>query len=104
MASKTDQNQEEAEVKEKTDDKESEIEKLNEMLAAVLNYISDDEIEEIDFEYLLNHTEGLLEWWDTYQERNRKVIVAEIKKSLGNLPLKKLELIHEQMKDQSEIH
>lgn len=40
------------------------------MLAAVLNYLSDEEVEEIDLEYLLNNTEGLREWWEQDCEKN----------------------------------
>ncbi|MBM4761867.1 hypothetical protein [Bacillus sp. B15-48] len=76
---------------------EDEISKLNRLLAAVLNYLSDDEVEEIDIEYLLNHTEGLREWWDQFRESNRKEIEKEIKQSLGDLPLKELEKIREQI-------
>lgn len=88
----------EQESTEKKKDKDKEIAKLNEMLGAVLNYLSDEEVEEIDIEYLLNHTEGLREWWDQYRESNRKQIEEEIKKSLGDLPLKELEKIQEQIK------
>ncbi|KHF39966.1 hypothetical protein [Halalkalibacter okhensis] len=78
---------------------EEEIQKLNQWLAAVLNYLSDDEIEEIDIEYLLNNTEGLREWWDQYREKNRKKIEDEIKKSLGELSLEELENIREKIKE-----
>lgn len=81
---------------------EDEINNLNRMLAAVLNYLSDDEIEEIDIEYLLDHTEGLREWWDRYRESNRKQIEEEIKKSLGELSLKELETIREQIKEKKD--
>lgn len=81
---------------------EVEVENLNRMLAAVLNYISDDEVEVIDMGYLLDHTEGLHEWWDRYQESNRKVIEEEIKKSLGELSLKELEKIREQIKEKQD--
>lgn len=81
------------------DKKESEVEKLNRFLAAVLNYLSDDEVEEIDIEYLLNNTEGLREWWDKYREKNRKIIEEEIKKSLEDLPLEELESLREQIKE-----
>ncbi|SFA89911.1 MULTISPECIES: hypothetical protein [unclassified Bacillus (in: firmicutes)] len=98
-------------INEKSDEKtiesqneknEDEIEKLNHMLAAVLNYISDEEVEVIDMEYLLDHTEGLQVWWDQYQESNRIVIEEEIKKSLGELSLKELEKIREQIKEKQE--
>lgn len=71
---------------------------LNTMLGEVLTYLSDDEVEEIDIEYLLKNTEGLREWWDEYREKNRKSIEKEIMKSLGSLPIKELESIREQIK------
>lgn len=74
------------------------IENLNRLLAAVLNYLSDDEVEVIDIDYLLNNTEGLQEWWDQYKERNRKKIEEEIKKSLGSLSIEELESIQEKIK------
>lgn len=76
----------------------AEIQNLNRLLAAVLNYLSDDEVEVIDIEYLLQNTEGLQEWWDQYKEKNRKKIEEEIKKSLGNLSLEELESIREKIK------
>jgi hypothetical protein len=79
--------------------KEVEIGNLTRMLATVLNYLSDDELEEIDIEYLLDDTEGLREWWDRYRESNRKQIEEEIKKSLGELSLKELEKIREKIKE-----
>jgi hypothetical protein len=81
---------------------QDEIDNLNRMLAAVLNYLSDEEIVEIDIEYLLENTEGLREWWERYREGNRKLIEEEIKKSLGELSLKELEMIIEQIKDKQE--
>jgi hypothetical protein len=78
--------------------KDDEVANLNRMLAAVLNYLSDEEIEEIDIEYLLNNTDGLKEWWDQYREKNRKQIEEEIKKSLEQLPLEELESIREKIK------
>lgn len=80
-----------------------EISNLNRMLAAVLKYLSDDEVEEIDIEYLLNHTEGLREWWDHYRESNRKQIEKEIKQSLGELSLEELEKIIEQIKEKRSV-
>ncbi|URM32718.1 hypothetical protein LLY41_20815 [Cytobacillus firmus] len=77
---------------------EDEISKLNRMLASVLNYLSDDEVEEIDIEYLLANTEGLRDWWEQYRESNKKQIEEEIKKSLGSLSLEELETIREQIK------
>jgi hypothetical protein len=79
-------------------DKSDEIENLNRLLGAVLNYLSDDEVEVIDIEYLLNNTEGLQEWWDQYRERNRKQIEEEIKKSLGDLSIEELESLREKIK------
>lgn len=73
-------------------------EHLEEMLAAVLNYISDDEVEVIDIAYLLDNTKGLREWWDEYKEKNRKHIEEEIKNSLSDLSLEDLEKIREQIK------
>ena len=78
--------------------KDDEVNHLNRMLASVLNYLSDVEVEEIDIEYLLNNTEGLREWWEQYREKNRKQIEDEIKISLEKLPLEELESIRE--KDQ----
>ena len=78
--------------------KNTELENLNRMLAAVLNYISDDEVEEIDIEYLLRNTDGLREWWDHYRENNRKQLEEEIKNSLSELTLEELESIREKIK------
>ena len=82
--------------------KDEEIDNLTHMLAAVLNYLSDDELEEIDIEYLLDDTEGLREWWEQYRESNRKQIEEEIKKSLGELSLKELEKIREKIKEKQD--
>jgi hypothetical protein len=84
------------------DQKKDEIQQLQNMLAAVLNYLSDDEVEEIDMEYLLDHTEGLREFWNQYLEKNRQKVEEEIKKSLGDLPLEDLEKIREQIKKRKE--
>ncbi|RFU67575.1 hypothetical protein D0469_14285 [Peribacillus saganii] len=81
------------------EENKDEVEELKRMLAAVLNYLSDDEVEEIDIEYLLNNTEGLRKWWDQYRESSRKQLEAEIKKSLGELSLEELERIQEQIKE-----
>ena len=77
----------------------NEEENLQRMLGAVLNYLSDEEVVEIDIEYILDKTEGLRDWWDRYRESNRKHIEEEIKKSLGELSLKELEKIREQIKE-----
>lgn len=79
--------------------KDDEVNHLNRMLASVLNYLSDVEVEEIDIEYLLNNTEGLREWWEQYLEKNRKQIEDEIKISLEKLPLEELESIREKIKE-----
>lgn len=81
---------------------QDEVGNLNRMLAVVLDYLSDDEVEEIDIEYLLDNTEGLQEWWDRYKESNRKQLEEEIKKSLGELSLKELERIREQIKEKQD--
>jgi hypothetical protein len=73
------------------------VENLNKMLGAVMRYISDDEIVEIDIEYLLNNTKGLRTWWNDYREKDRKRVEVEIKKSLSGLSLEELEKIHEQI-------
>ncbi|MFI8574369.1 hypothetical protein [Rossellomorea aquimaris] len=92
--SSTEENDEPVQEKEKT-------EKLERMLAAVLNYLSDDEIEEIDLEYLLTNTEDLRQWWNQYREKNKKQIEDEIKKSLSKLTLEELESIREQIKEKN---
>jgi hypothetical protein len=79
-----------------------ETENLTRMLAAVLSYLSDDNLEEIDIESLFNNTEGLRDWWEQYQEKNRKHIEDEIKTSLGELSLEELQKIREQIKDKKE--
>jgi hypothetical protein len=76
-------------------------EMLERMLAAVLNYLSDDEIEEIDLEYLLTNTKDLRQWWDQYREKNKKHVEDEIKKSLSKLSLEELESIREQIKEKN---
>ncbi|RFU61029.1 hypothetical protein [Peribacillus glennii] len=81
---------------------EDEIGNLNRMLGDVLNYLSDDEVEEIDIDYILDKTEGLREWWNRYREKNRKQIEEEIKKSLGELSLEELERIREQIKEKED--
>jgi transcriptional regulator with AAA-type ATPase domain len=80
---------------------ESEVENLSQMLASVLSYLSDEEIEEIDLEYLLNHTKGLREWWEHYLENNRKQIEKEIKQSLSSLSMKDLENIKKMISEKN---
>lgn len=84
------------------EDKEDEAGRLNRMLAAVMKYISDDAIVEIDIAYLLENTTGLRKWWDEYREKDRKRIAEEINKSLGGLTLEELEKIRAQIKGQKE--
>jgi hypothetical protein len=99
MPRKAASNNEEAEKETNEQTIEDEVAHLNRLLAAVLTYLSDDEVEEIDIEYLLNHTEGLREWWDQYRESNRKQIEEEIRKALGDLSLEDLESIREKIQD-----
>lgn len=75
-----------------------EVSNLSRMLAAVLDYLSDDENEEIDIEYIFDKTEGLRDWWVQYQENNRKLIEEEIKESLSDLSFEELQRIREQIK------
>ena len=81
---------------------EDEISKLTRMLGAVLSYLLDEELEEIDMEFLLNDTEGLRNWWEEYRESNRKQLEEEIKESLGELSLKELERIREKIKEKQD--
>ncbi|MEH7073875.1 hypothetical protein [Neobacillus drentensis] len=75
---------------------------LSRMLAAVMNYLTDEDLEELDVEYLLDATEGLREWWEQYRESNRKQMEEEIKKSLGELSLEELEKIREKIKEKQD--
>ena len=79
-----------------------EVGNLSRMLAAVLDYLSDEEVDEIDVQYILENTEGLHEWWNLYRESNRKLIEEEIRKSLGELSLEKLQRIREQIKEKQD--
>ncbi|OIK15744.1 hypothetical protein BIV60_08310 [Bacillus sp. MUM 116] len=81
------------------EEKEDESADLSRMLAAVMNYLTNDDLEELDIEYLLDSTVGLRDWWSRYRESNKKIIEEEIKKSLGDLSLKDLEKIREQIKE-----
>lgn len=80
------------------ENKEKETANLHRMLGEVMKYISDENIVEIDIEYLLNQTEGLREWWNEFREQDRKRLEEEIKKSLQHLSLEELEKIQEQIK------
>ncbi|WP_044337133.1 hypothetical protein [Rossellomorea aquimaris] len=93
-ASSTEKTEEQVQEKENVD-------KLEQMLAAVLNYLSDDEIEEIDIEYLLTNTADLRDWWEQYQEKNKKRIEDEIKKSLNKLTIEELENIRKQIREKN---
>ncbi|MBD8135741.1 hypothetical protein [Peribacillus frigoritolerans] len=86
------------EVKDTPASQESEAAKLNRLLGAVMRYLSDDEQEEIDIEYLLENTEGLRDWWSEYRELDRKRVEEEIKNSLTDLSLEELENIREQIR------
>lgn len=79
-----------------------EVASLTRMLGAVLKYLTDDELEEMDIEFLLDDTEGLREWWEQYQESNKKQLEEEIKKSLGELSLKELQKIRERIKEKQD--
>ncbi|WP_102262392.1 hypothetical protein [Mesobacillus jeotgali] len=101
MPRKSAANPEEDDMKEAEpiqDNKIDEIENLNRLLAAVLDYLSDDEVEVIDIEYLLENTEGLRDWWNQYRERNRKKIEEEITQALGDLSIEELENLREKIK------
>ncbi|OCA81648.1 hypothetical protein A8F94_22560 [Bacillus sp. FJAT-27225] len=74
-------------------------EELSRMLAAVLEYLSDETVEVIDINYLFDNTEGLEAWWNDYQENNRKKIEAEIRESLSKLSLEDLQKIRGQIKE-----
>jgi hypothetical protein len=79
-----------------------EIGNLTRMLAAVLDYLSDEEVEEIDIEYIVDKTEGLREWWARYRESNRKQIEEEIRESLGELSLEELQRIRKQITEKQD--
>lgn len=78
-------------------EKTSEINHLNAMLAAVLNYLTDERVEEIDFDYLLDSTNGLRQWWNEYEEQHKQQVANEIKQSLDQLSLKELQQIKQQL-------
>jgi hypothetical protein len=86
-------------LSETNEDSEDEITRLNRMLGAVMRYISDDEIVEIDIEYLLENTKDLRKWWNEYREKDRKRVEEDIKKSLRGLSLEELEKIREQIQE-----
>jgi hypothetical protein len=82
--------------------KVNDADNLTRMLGAVLTYLTDDDLEEIDIEGFIDSTEGLRDWWEQYQEGNKKQIEEEIKKSLGELSLKELQKIQEKIKEKQE--
>lgn len=92
---------EKEEIVEKQNHEQSgnDIENLTRMLAAVLDYLSDEENEVIDVEYIIDNTEGLRDWWKQYKENNRKRIEEEIAASLGELSFEQLKKIREQIKE-----
>lgn len=73
--------------------------RLNRMLGDVMKYISNEEIQEIDIEYILEQTDGLREWWGEYQKHERKRVEEAIKKSLNELSLDELEKISEKIRE-----
>lgn len=75
-----------------------EKESLIRMLGEVLEYLTRDDLEELDIEYLFDHTEGLREFWTFYREKNKKELAEEIKNALDHLPFEELEKIREQIK------
>ncbi|UII57131.1 hypothetical protein LS684_06730 [Cytobacillus spongiae] len=81
---------------------DNEISKLNRFLGVVMEYISDDEIEEIDVEHLLDRTEGLRDWWNQYLEKNRVQLEEGIKNALSELSIEELQLIKDQIKQYEE--
>ncbi|MBD7937856.1 MULTISPECIES: hypothetical protein [Cytobacillus] len=81
----------------KEENNNKEINHLNSMLAAVMNYLTDETVEEIDFDYLLDSTEGLRQWWNEYEEQHKREIAKEIKQSLEGLSLKELQQIKKQI-------
>ncbi|PKC50059.1 hypothetical protein RhiirA1_487530 [Rhizophagus irregularis] len=104
MPRKSTQNNEESDKEEMIqitpdDQNKEEVKNLTRMLASVLDYLSDENNEEIDIGYLFDKTEGLREWWSRYQERNRKKIEEEIRESLSELSLEELNRIRQQIKE-----
>ncbi|KAB2331575.1 hypothetical protein F7731_18545 [Cytobacillus depressus] len=79
-----------------------EVGNLSRMLAALLDYLSDEEVDEIDVQYILENTEGLREWWNLNRENNRKLIEEEIRESLGELSLEELQRIREHIKEKQD--
>jgi hypothetical protein len=82
----------------KSESLEWKYKKLERLLASTLQYLSDDEVEEIDLEYLMEHTEGLREWWQEYREENKKALEKEIQQLLPSLSLEELEDLREKLR------
>ncbi|KMK97198.1 hypothetical protein [Rossellomorea marisflavi] len=82
----------------KSENMEKEYKNLERLLASTLHYLSDDEVEEIDLEYLMEHTNGLREWWQQYREKNKKVLEKEIQHLLPSLSLEELEELKARLK------
>ncbi|WP_370295025.1 hypothetical protein [Rossellomorea marisflavi] len=82
----------------KSENMEKEYKNLERLLASTLYYLSDDEVEEIDLEYLMEHTNGLREWWQQYREKNKKVLEKEIQHLLPSLSLEELEELKARLK------
>lgn len=82
----------------KSESLEWKYKKLESLLASTLQYLSDDEVEEIDLEYLMEHTEGLREWWQEYREENKKALEKEIQQLLPSLSLEELEDLRAKLK------
>ncbi|MEL3959866.1 hypothetical protein [Lysinibacillus endophyticus] len=101
MPRKSSQSNEESDIEKAVQvpsSQQEEIDNLTRMLAAVLDYLTDEDNEEIDVEFMLDNTEGLREWHKQYRESNRKLIEEEIKESLENLSFEELQKIREQIK------
>ncbi|GLI85123.1 hypothetical protein ANABIO32_28450 [Rossellomorea marisflavi] len=85
----------------KSESLEWKYKKLERLLASTLQYLSDDEVEEIDLEYLMEHTEGLREWWQEYREENKKALEKEIQHLLPSLSIEELEDLRAKLKKQN---
>ena len=103
-SSKTNEETDIEEVVQISNNQQEEIDNLTRMLAAVLDYLTDEDNEEIDVEYMFDHTEGLREWHKQYRESNRKLIEEEIKESLETLSFEELQKIREQIKKSTDLN
>jgi len=82
----------------KSESLEWKYKKRESLLASTLQDLSDDEVEEIDLEYLMEHTEGLREWWQEYRVENKKALEKEIQQLLPSLSLEELEDLRAKLK------